>query len=103
MSRRRPVANRDRNHPEIVAALRAIGCTVVDLAAVGGGVPDLLVGYRGRNLLVEVKDGSVSPSRRQLRETQVQFRTDWRGQWSMVTDVAGAVELAQAVGRGGQW
>lgn len=101
MARRRPVANRDANHGEIVAALRAVGCTIVDLAAVGGGVPDLLVGYRGVNLLVEVKDGSRVPSERRLRPSQLEFRDEWRGQWAMVGTVGQALELVAAVGRVG--
>lgn len=101
MARRRPVANRDANHGEIVAALRAVGCTIVDLAAVGGGVPDLLVGYRGVNLLVEVKDGSRVPSERRLRPSQVAFRDQWRGQWAQVGTVGQALELVAAVGRVG--
>lgn len=101
MARRRPVANRDANHGEIVAALRAVGCTIVDLAAVGGGVPDLLVGYRGANLLVEVKDGSRVPSERRLRPSQLEFRDEWRGQWAVVCTVGQALELVAGVGRVG--
>ncbi len=53
----RRAANVDRNQPEIVAALRAAGATVEYLHAVGGGCPDLLVGYRGANYVLEVKEG----------------------------------------------
>lgn len=56
----------DANQAKLVAALRAIGCFVQSLASVGGGVPDLLVGYRGRWLLLEVKDGSKPPSAQRL-------------------------------------
>lgn len=48
----------DDNQPEIVAALRAIGCFVQSLAMVGQGCVDLLVAYRGRWFVLEVKDGS---------------------------------------------
>ena len=44
----------DSNQPEIVATLRGMGCSVQHLHAVGKGVPDLLVGCRGVNLLVAV-------------------------------------------------
>jgi hypothetical protein len=47
-------ARTDANQAEIVAALRQIGVEVTDLSAVGGGVPDLLLSYRGYWLLAEV-------------------------------------------------
>src|SRR3972149_1571025 len=56
----------DANHTEIVNALQAIGASVTSLADVGGGCPDLLVGYRGQNMLLEVKDGRKPPSARGL-------------------------------------
>ena len=51
----------DANQAEIVAAFRAAGATVLHLHSIGHGCPDLLVGYQGRNLLVEVKtaDGKL--------------------------------------------
>ena len=45
----------DSNHKEIVAALREIGATVVSLAAMKHGCPDLLVGYAGETMLMEIK------------------------------------------------
>lgn len=45
----------DHNHAALVAALRARGYAVTDLAAVGKGCPDLLVSRDGRLMLVEVK------------------------------------------------
>lgn len=58
----------DRNQAAIVSALRAVGCLVVDLSACGHGVPDLLVWAPRlrRWLLLEVKDGSLPPSKRRL-------------------------------------
>ena len=45
----------DANQAEIVKAMRVMGALVVDLHAVGKGVPDLLVCWKGRNILIEVK------------------------------------------------
>lgn len=73
----RRAAKVDRNHPEIVAALRTAGVQVLSLAAIGKGVPDLLLLHRGRLQLVEVKDGSQSPSRRRLTPLQEAFRAAW--------------------------
>ncbi len=75
----RRAARTDGNHEEIVKALRAVGATVQSLAAVGHGVPDLLVGYQGKTILMEVKDGTKSPSKRQLTEDQVKWIDAWSG------------------------
>lgn len=63
----------DDNQRLVVSALRAIGCLVYPMHEVGGGFPDLLVGWRGRWIPVEVKDGAKPPSHRKL--------TDLQGRW----------------------
>jgi Holliday junction resolvase len=75
----RRAAKVDRNQPEIVSALRQVGADVQSLAAVGDGVPDLLVGFRGTTFLIEVKDGSKAPSARQLTDDQIKWHAAWRG------------------------
>lgn len=71
----------DANQQEIVALLRQIpGVTCTSLAAVGDGVPDILLGYKGRNWLFEIKDGNKPPSKRRLTEAQKKFHAEWRGQ-----------------------
>jgi hypothetical protein len=75
----------DANQAEIVADLRKIGCSVQPLHAVGKGCPDLLVGYRGSNVLLEVKDGQKPPSDRYLTAAQVKWHRDWRGAVAVVT------------------
>lgn len=47
----------DSNHPEIVKALEDCGAGVQSLANLGDGVPDLLVAFRGRWHVMEVKAG----------------------------------------------
>ena len=69
----------DANHEQVVSALRAVGASVQTLAAVGKGVPDLLVGYQGKTLLLEVKDGRKPPSARRLTEDQLKWHGAWRG------------------------
>ena len=86
-------ARTDSNHAEIVEALRRAGCTVQSLAAIGDGTPDLLVGYDGRNLLVEVKDGSKSPSRRRLTPDESTWHTAWAGQVAVASTVAEALAV----------
>lgn len=77
----------DKNQPAIVKALRAAGASVQPLAAVGKGCPDLLVGFRGVNLLIEVKDGEAgaeSPSHYTLTPNQKTWHRDWHGQVAIV-------------------
>lgn len=90
----RRAARVDGNHVEIVKALQAIGCSVQSLASMGQGVPDLLCGYHGKNLLLEVKDGSKPPSARQLTADEQEWHARWGGQ---VVTVHTAEEAQQAV------
>ena len=75
----RRAARTDQNHEEIVKALRDVGATVQSLAAVGHGVPDLLVGFRGQTILIEVKDAKQPPSKRRLTEDQIRWHGAWCG------------------------
>ena len=86
----RRAAKTDRNQIEIVKAFRQIGATVQVLSAVGKGCPDILVGWRGRNALIEIKDGDKPPSARALTADQIR----WHGQWAGQVIVAESVEDA---------
>lgn len=93
----RRAARVDTNHAEVADALRAIGCTVESLAAKGQGVPDLLIGYRGRTILLEVKDGRRPPSERRLTEDQIKWHGAWRGgPLAVVCDVESAIRAVMA-------
>lgn len=94
----RRAAKTDANQTAIVKALRQMGCTVQSLAAVGDGVPDLLVGVCGTTLLIEVKDGSKRPSARQLTPDQQAWHAQWTGgPVAIVIDLDGAIRAVNAV------
>lgn len=95
----RRAARTDGNHQAIVAALRKIGATALSLAAVGKGCPDLVVGYRGLNLLLEVKDGRLPPSERKLTEAEAEFLATWGGQVAVVTSEEDAVRVVVEAAR----
>lgn len=78
----------DSNHVEIVKALRKAGRSVRSLAPIGGGVPDLLVGYKGKNFLLEVKTDKGD-----LTEDQVKFVSEWRGQSCIVRNAEEAIAV----------
>jgi hypothetical protein len=96
-------AKADDNQPEIVAALRGIGATVEHLHRVGGGCPDLLVGWRGGNHLIEVKDGAKAASDRKLTPAQVDWHDGWKGSAFVVTSVDEALAAIGAKDKGDRW
>lgn len=87
----------DANQPEIVAGLRAIGATVQPLHTVGKGCPDILVGYRGRNYLIEIKDGRKPPSARMLTPDQDEWHGEWRGQVTVASSLEDALCIVGAM------
>lgn len=74
----RNAAKRDDNHRQVVAGLRAAGAFVQDMGAVGSGVADLMVGYRGQWHILEVKNGEKCHSRRALTPRQIAWLFDIR-------------------------
>lgn len=90
----RRAAKVDDNHDEIVKVLRQMGASVQSLAAIGKGCPDLLVGYKGKNILIEIKDGRKPPSQRKLTEQQLDWMTYWNGApVAIIMDVEGLLYL----------
>ena len=62
---------RDANEAEIVQALENLGCLCVALKSTRkGGIPDLLVGIKGRWVLVEVKNPK---GRNRIHQSQQEF------------------------------
>lgn len=81
----------DRNQPEIVAALRKVGAQVACTSTVGQGFPDLVVAFRGRNILMELKDSKQPPSARQLTPAQKIFHAEWSGELHVVESIEQAI------------
>jgi hypothetical protein len=69
----------DANHGAIIAVGRYVGATMVPTGGVGDGFPDVVVGWRGETLLVEIKDGSRVPSERKLKPSQIEWQREWKG------------------------
>lgn len=71
----------DRNQPELVEILRKIpGISVAHTHIVGDGFGDLVIGWKGKNFLIEVKDPKQPPSRRKLTRDEKKFHEQWKGQ-----------------------
>lgn len=83
---------KDANHDEIVKALEKEGFSVVNTSCVGGGFPDLVVGYLGRTFLLEIKDGSAPLKQRALTDKEQKFHGSWGGHAAVVSSVKEAIE-----------
>jgi hypothetical protein len=79
-------ARKDANQAQLVGDLRSLGCSVYVLN--GEGLPDLLVGTRGRNFLFEVKTetGTLTPA-------QEAFIRTWAGAVHIVRHLGDAREV----------
>lgn len=72
----------DDNQKRIVEQLRKLNISVQHLHTVGQGCPDLLLGFRNRNFLVELKDESKPASAKKLTDDEQEFFNEWNGQVS---------------------
>lgn len=87
----RRIARVDGNHQEIVEGLRGVGASVQSLATIGKGCPDILVGFRGVNYVMEIKDGNKPPSARKLTPDEKKWHFDWRGEVHVVESLQEAL------------
>ena len=88
----------DANQAAIVEALRDVGCSVLSLAPLGKGAPDLLIGLRGKNVLAEVKNPET---RGRLNEKQRDWHRTWAGQVLTVTSAEDAMNQLGLTGMEG--
>ncbi|URC15550.1 nuclease/hydrolyse [Octadecabacter Antarctic DB virus 2] len=84
-------ARRDENEPEIFDVLRAYGFIVEPTDKPG----DCIAGYRGRNYIVEVKNGPKAP----LTKYQKDFIERWTGQHDILCSVEEAEEWCKMMRR----
>lgn len=91
-------ARKDANHQQIADGLGQIGCFVVDLSKLGGGVPDVLVwGAFGWQVL-EIKNPATSYGRRGLSRLQKRWDQQARATGCRVHVVRSLDEAIAAVG-----
>ena len=90
----RRAANVDANQAEIVEKLRKCGVSVQHLHSVGSGCPDLLVGWRGVNILLEIKSDKTP-----TKKCQTEWHLKWAGQSAVVRSFQEAMDVICAVGK----
>lgn len=82
----------DANQQEVARYLRSLGMSVHIASNAGGGFPDLVVGFRGVTCLLEVKDGSKTPSARVLTAAQEEWHATWAGHVEVCATIEAAAE-----------
>lgn len=88
MSLNRFAKKRDKSEPEIISAFEMAGATVESI-----DTPcDLIVGYLGVNVLVEVKTKTGK-----LTQNQKDFIRDWKGTYLIVRTIEEALEIIQKI------
>jgi hypothetical protein len=83
----RRAANVDTVQPEIAAGLTRAGVKIVYLHQLGNSVPDLLCGWRGKNILLECKTGTDK-----LSDGQSDWHASWPGQVAVVRSFKEAMD-----------
>ena len=85
----------DRNHSLIVRDLRRVGAIVQSTAELGKGMPDILVAWKGRNFLFEIKDPMQPASKQRLTPHEKEFHQIWKtaGQVDVIRTTEEALEI----------
>lgn len=92
----RKYAHVDANHKDVSAGLEKMGASVLSMAPLGNGAPDLLAGYDGMNFALEVKNPKAARGKKQglaLTDDEKRFHEQWKGQVHVVTSPEEAVQL----------
>ena len=80
----------DENQKSLIHTFICLGASVLNLSTVGRGCPDLLIGYKGKTVLVEIK----SSAKATFTEPQIKFMQGWRGgAVSRIDSVDAAIRL----------
>lgn len=69
----------DSNAPKLRTMCRAVGISWLPLVPETGGEPDALVGWRGLDQLIEIKDPNGSGADLLPRPNQVEWHRHWHG------------------------
>jgi hypothetical protein len=87
----------DANQSDIVEALRKVGASVYDASPMGNGFPDLIIGFRKKNYLLEVKNPASGYGRSKLAGQQAAFHATWQGCAAVVRTAEEALQVIGAL------
>jgi len=80
---RRQAARVDGNQPDLVEYLRALGATIQHTHTVPGAL-DIIVGFRGIDQRVEIKDPLQPKSKQKLTDLEANTFLSWKGRTPIV-------------------
>ena len=83
----------DTNQNQVVKNLRQLGISVAITSMLGKGFPDLVIGYKKRNYLIELKDGKKAKSQKKLTECEEEFFNAWKGQINVCENIDDILKL----------
>ncbi len=96
----RKKARVDANQKEVVKQLRDLGVSVLHTHQLGRGAPDLVLGYRNSNYMIELKDGNKTKSQQRLTPDEVQFQESWNGNYAVCNSIEQILTLIDYVDEG---
>lgn len=89
----RRAAKVDDNQNQIVNGLRKLGASVLITSQLKNCF-DILVGYKGVNYIMEIKDGKKPPSKRRLSKGEEEFKNNWKGgSYNVVNNLEEAIKI----------
>jgi len=83
----------DENQREIVDTFRKCGGVVFCTHDVGKGFPDLVLSFKGRLWLIEVKNGSKPPSAQKLTVSEKKFFDQFGEHVKIINSVSAALDF----------
>jgi hypothetical protein len=88
---------KDANHPTLREGWRRLGGSWLDLVPETGGEPDALIGWRGQDRLIEIKNPLARKSKQRPRANQREWHRSWRGRpVAVVTCLGDMVRLFES-------
>lgn len=88
----RRAARIDANQPEIVKAFRDLGWSVLIISQLKNCC-DLFVSKNGRTIAIEVKDGTLPPSKRKLTPGEQKFMENWQGEFKIIESIEDVLKI----------
>src|SRR5271157_3512036 len=93
----------DANHTAIITALRQAGITAFSIASIGNGKGDIVAGYQGINVLLEVKNPKQEPRKQRLTRDEIRHHREWNGQIAVVKTAEEAIAAVMTAMRQLYW
>lgn len=91
----RRAAKTDANQSDIIKVFEQLGVSVEDTSGAHNGFTDIVVGYKGITVLVEIKNSANVPSKRRLTDDQVKVHDRFQGAITVVETQEQAIALVE--------